>query len=134
MKSHSGLLDSIVCSTERLCEGALGFLGHRRMFRLLGLLYKSYHRLDYPMNQHLNHFVALCSTRDSAALGELALMISRCRTDQFSQLLLPAAVRLWSLLQSDMFRGGTLTSFKSPMNLCLLRVFSLCFSLFFAVL
>ena len=38
---------------------------------------------------------ALCNTRSSAALEELVLVISHCRTDQFSQSFLPAVGRLW---------------------------------------
>ena len=73
------------------------------------------------MNEYLNHFVAARIIRSSAALCELALVIPSCRTDHFSRLLLPAAGRLWSLLSSGMFSGGTLRSFKSDMNLCLVK-------------
>ena len=43
------------------------------------------------MNEYLNNFVAARNTRASAALGELALVIPRCRIDQFSRPFLPAA-------------------------------------------
>ena len=46
------------------------------------------------MNEYLNHSVAARNIRPSAALGELALMISLCRTDQFSSSFLLAAIRL----------------------------------------
>ena len=55
------------------------------------------HKVEDPMNEYLNHFVAPRNTRALAALGELVLVISRCRTDQFSQSFLPAAVRQWNL-------------------------------------
>ena len=48
-------------------------------------------------------------------------MIMRCRTDQFNRSFLPGAVRLWKLLPSGVFSGGTLNSFKIAMDLCLLR-------------
>ena len=35
------------------------------------------------MNEHLNHFVEARNTRASAALGVLALVIPRCRTNDF---------------------------------------------------
>ena len=73
------------------------------------------------MNEYLHHFVATRNIRALAALSELALMIPRCRTNQFSRLFLPAAVRLWNLLPSGDFNDGSLSSFKSTMNLCLLR-------------
>ena len=94
VESHLGLLDSIVCSAERWCEGELCNLAHRRKIGGLSLLYKIYHTVDHPMNGYLNHFVAARSTRASTALGELALVIPRCRTDQFSRSFVPAAARL----------------------------------------
>ena len=50
---------------------------------LVFALYKIYHRVDYLLHEYLNHFVAACNTRASAALCELALVIPRCRTYQF---------------------------------------------------
>ena len=50
------------------------------------------------MHEYLHHFVAACNTIAAAALGELALGISRCRTDQSSRSFLPAVVSLWNLL------------------------------------
>ena len=73
------------------------------------------------MQEYLHHFVVACNTRASAALGELASEIPRCRTDQFSWSFLPAAVRLWKLLPPGVLSGGTLSPFKSSINLCLLR-------------
>ena len=67
------------------------------------------------MNEYLNHFVC------EIALCELALVIQRCRTDQFSQSFLPAALHLWNLLPSGVYSGGTLSFFKSAMNMCLLN-------------
>ena len=72
--------------------------------------------------EYLHRFVATRNTRTSAALDELALMMPRCRADQFSRSFLPAAVRLLNLLPSGVFSGGTLSSFKRAMNLCLLTV------------
>ena len=43
VKSHLGLLDSIVHSAERLCEDELCCLGHKRKGSALCLLYKIYH-------------------------------------------------------------------------------------------
>ena len=69
----------------------------------------------------MNHVVAARNARASAALDELALVIPRCKTDEFSWAFLPAAFCLWTLLPSGVFSGDILTSFKSTMNLCLLR-------------
>ena len=71
----------------------------------------------HTMNEYLNQCLAAPNTRASAALGELALIIPRCGTDQFSPSFLPAAVRLWNLLSSGVINGGILNSFKSAMNL-----------------
>ena len=78
-----GLLDSIVCSGEKLCKGELYYLGHRRKVSALCLLYKMYHREDHSINEYLHHFVAARNTRVSVALGKSALVVLRCRTGQF---------------------------------------------------
>ena len=88
----------------------------------LCLFYEIYHRMDNLMDEYLNNFVAARNTRASAALGELTLVIPRYRTDQFSRSFLPVAESPWNLLPPGGFSGGTLSSFKSTMNLCLLRV------------
>ena len=46
-------------STERLCEGELYCLGHRRKVSSLCLLYKVYHRVDHPMKKYLKQFLQL---------------------------------------------------------------------------
>ena len=69
------------------------------------------------MDEYLNHFLAARNTRASVGLGELDLVNPRYRTDQVSRTFLSVAVRLWNLLSSDAFNGGTLRSFKSAMNL-----------------
>ena len=85
------------------------------------LLYEIYHRVDNSMNEYLKHLVAARNGRASATLGEFALVISSCRTDQFSWSFRSAAVRLWKLLPLGVFSGGPLSSFKSTVNLYLLR-------------
>ena len=120
-ESHLFLRDSIVHSAERLFERELCCLGHRRKVGFLGLLCKIYHSAAHSLHEYLHHFVATRNTTASAALCELALVISRCGFDRFSRAFLLAAVRLWSLLPSGVFSGDTLSSIKSAMNLCLLR-------------
>ena len=44
---HLSLLDSVVRSEERLCEGELCCLGHRMKVNTLFLLHKIYHRAYY---------------------------------------------------------------------------------------
>ena len=73
------------------------------------------------MHEYLNRHVAVHNNRASAALGELALVIPRCRTDEFSLTFLPANVHLWNLLPPVVFSCGTLSSFKSDMNFRLPR-------------
>ena len=89
------------------------------------------------MIQYLHPFLAARNTRASTPLGKVTLVIPHCRTDQFIWSFLPAAVRLWNLLPSGMLSGGTLSSFKSVMNLCLLSLHDFSLSVFqslFAVL
>ena len=85
---------SIVSSVEKSCEGERCCSGHRRKVSALCLLYKIYHRVHYPMNEYLTHFVAARNIRAPAALDELALVIPRCRSGKFSQSFLPAAFHL----------------------------------------
>ena len=96
-ESHLRLLDDIVCSAERLCEGELCCLGQRRKINALCLLYKIYRREDHLMTEYQKHLVAARNIRTSAALGELA------------------AVRLWNVLPPGGFTGGTL-GLKSAVN------------------
>ena len=102
---------------------------------LLCLLYEIYHRVDHHMHGYLNHFIAARITRALAALGDLALVNPRCRPNPFSRLFLPSAARLRNLLPSGEFSGGTLSSFKSAMNLCLRRAkLDFLFLLFYSLL
>ena len=82
-ESHLCLLNSIFRSAARSCEGELCSLPHKKV-SALWLLYEIYHRVDYPMNGYLNNFLAARNTRASAALGELSLVVQRCRTGQLS--------------------------------------------------
>ena len=50
-ESQLGLLDGIVRSADKLCEGELYCLGHRRKVSALRLLYKIYYRVDHSMNE-----------------------------------------------------------------------------------
>ena len=58
------------------------------------------------------------NTRVLTALCELTLVIPRCGTDQFSRSFLSVAERLSNFLPSNVWSGGTWSSFKSTMNLC----------------
>ena len=68
------------------------------------------------MNRSMDYFVAARNSSASGALGELALVIQRCRIDQFTRSFLPAAAYQLNLLPSGVFSGDTLSSFKSAMN------------------
>ena len=81
---------------------------HRKKVSVLCLFSKVYHRVDYPMNEHLNHLIAACNTRASVALGEGDLIFP-CRSFKFSRTFLPAAARLWNLLPSGVFSDDTLS-------------------------
>ena len=83
LRSLIWILDSVVRSSERLREGELVWLEHRRKVSAVCLLYKIYHRTDHPIHEYLHHCVAARNTQTSAALSLLALIIPRCRSDQF---------------------------------------------------
>ena len=101
-ESYLGLLDSVIRSTARLCEGERCCLGQKRKVGALCLLCKIYHRVNHPMNEYLHYFVAARNTRASAAQGEIALVGPRC---SIGQSFLSAAVRLWNLLPSRVISG-----------------------------
>ena len=81
-------------SAERLCEGELCCVGHRRKISLLCLFHEIYHRANHLTHEYLHHFVAARNTRASLAQGEIALMIPCRRTNQFSPSFLSVSVRL----------------------------------------
>ena len=66
-ESHVSLLNSVVDTAERLYEGELCCLGHRRKVSALCLLYKIYHRAVLPLNAYVHYFVTTHNTRASAA-------------------------------------------------------------------
>ena len=104
-----------------MCEGELCCLEHRRKVCALCLVCNMYHRVDHLLHEYLHYFVIALNARGSAALCELALVILRCRIGQFCWSFLPVAARMWNLLALDVFSGGTLSSFKSTVNLWLQR-------------
>ena len=114
-ESHLGLLDRVVCSAQKLCEGKLSCLERRTKVRALCVYSMRFmcllYEMDQPMNEYLHNLTVARNTRVSVDLGELPLVIPRCRINQFSRSFLPAAVRQWKLV----------SSFKSLTNLCLLR-------------
>ena len=59
-------------------------------------------------------FFVACNTIASTALGELALLIVRCRNDQLIRSFLPAVVHLRNILPSGVFCSGTLSSLRVP--------------------
>ena len=120
-ESYLNLLNSVVCSEERLYKGELLVWGTEGKLERFVCSIKFFHIVDRPINEYLHQFVASRNSRSSAALGKLHLVISHCRTDQFSRSFLPAAMPLLNLLPSGVFSGGSWSSFRSAMNLCLLR-------------
>ena len=92
--SFGCLLDSIVRSAERVCEGDLCCLGHRRRVSALCLLYKLYPRVDHTVTKYLKRFIASHNTRTLTTLGKMARVIPHCKTDQFSWSFLLAATHL----------------------------------------
>ena len=68
-----GVLESFGHSAERLCKDELCCLRQKRKVNAIFLLYKSYQRVNHPMNEYLNHFVVAHNTRASPALSDLAL-------------------------------------------------------------
>ena len=76
-----GLLDSVVRSAESLYEGELCCSDHRKKFNVTCWLCKIYYKANTPMHEYLNNFVAARDIRASVALGEIALLMLRCRTE-----------------------------------------------------
>ena len=76
--------------------------------------------MEHPINVYLNYLVTARTTKTSAALSVYIFVIPRCRLVNLVRHFC-AAVGVWNLLPSGVFSGGTLTCFKSAMNLCLLK-------------
>ena len=95
--------------------------GTQKKRQCLVFALKIHHEVNHLINEHLKHFVAARDTKTSVALGELTLVIPRCRTDYFCRSFLSAAAGQWNELPSGVFSGGYLSSFKSAVNSCLLR-------------
>ena len=74
-ESRLDFLDSIICSSKDCVIVSFFCIRHRRKTSTLCFLYKIYHRVDHPMNEYLDRFVATRNTRASTVLGELALVI-----------------------------------------------------------
>ena len=60
--SHLSLLDSVVHSAERLCEGELCCFGLRKKVRTLCLFCRIYHGADHFLHEYLHHFVGARNT------------------------------------------------------------------------
>ena len=117
----------------KMSESKLCCLEHRRKVNIWYWIYKIYHRADYPMHKSLHNFVAARNTKDSAALGELALVIQRRRTGIFSLSFLPAAVSLRNLLLPGVFGGCILNFFLGLLWTCAYGGLSLSFFFFISV-
>ena len=102
------LLDSVVQNAKRLCVGESCCLEHRR---------KPYSCSIRLITEQTTLCLSICIsllqlvTLELRLLCELALVIPRCNTDQFTRLFLPVAVRLWKFLLPGLLSGGTLNSF-----------------------
>ena len=138
-ESHLGLVNSIVCKAERLCE--LWCLALIRKDSALCLLYKIYHRVAHSMNGYVQQFVAAGYARASAAFGELALVISRCRADKFSRSFLRAAVvcgtycsRVWLVMAHWVLLKALWTCVYWGLSLNLLYLYFCVFLLFYSLL
>ena len=106
----------------RVCYASIALLfgAQKEGQYLVFLLYEIYHRVDIPINEYLNHFVAACNTRASIPLGGY-LWCSRASVTQFTRSFLPAVGSCRICCRRACLRMGTLISFKSTMNLRLLR-------------
>ena len=56
---HLSLLYNAGRSAERLCEGELCCVEHRRKVNALCLLYKIYHRADHPLHEYFIYIILL---------------------------------------------------------------------------
>ena len=59
VEPHLSLLDSVVHSMERLCEGELCCLGHKMKVSALCLPYEIYPRADHPLPEYLHVLLQL---------------------------------------------------------------------------
>ena len=120
-ESYLSLLGRVVYSVERICMGDF-FLFWAQKESLVPCVY-SMKFITKPTTLCMS----ICIVSLQLVILELQLFwvssLWRSRaakpTTSVGRSRFPADVHLWNLLQSDVFCGGTLSSFKSAMNLCL---------------
>ena len=119
---HLSLLDRTVRRAVSLSEGTVRCdLAHRRQVASLCMFFKIFHNGDHPVRSHYpSLFVPTRLTRRAAALHDFVLLAPRCKTVQYSRSFVPACVALWNGLDSSVFDGSNVSSFKSLVNQFLL--------------
>ena len=120
--THLALLDRLVQSVSALCPMLqLPCLSHRRKVAGVCVFYKICNNSGHFLHTMLPRpFTPARSTRATETLHEFAREIQRCRTSQFQRCFIPAMVKLWNGLPSEVFQSGTLEGFKRACNLALL--------------
>ena len=81
LQFHLNLVNSICSQADRLREGELCCLGHRKKVSAC-VSSKIYHRADNPWHEYLHNFVAARNTKASVAV--LVLVIPHCIREQLS--------------------------------------------------
>ena len=115
---HLALLDRVVNRCFRLMNDVVPCdLGNRRSIAGLCMLYKIHERIYHPLFACLPiPFRRERLTRRTEALHDRAFEPVRCRSNQYSRSFIPTFVERWNGLDSSVFAGVGMDSFKSSVN------------------
>ena len=122
---HLELLDRVVRKVSAFSGGVVCDLWHRRRVAALSVFFRIRGALGHPVGRLFpGLFVAGRPTRRTLAIHPHTLVVSRCRTSQYSRSFIPSCVSLWNALDTSDFTGVGLGAFKSSINRTLRLRFS----------
>ena len=118
--SHLRLLDRVLSSIKFILPNISVDLWHRRQISSLCLLHKIYYNDKHPLHSFLPDLAVFArNTRQAAAANSLTFSRARYRTSQFARSFVPATIRVWNGLPSDIVESSDLQTFKRGANLFL---------------
>ena len=124
-ESNLKLLDRAFNQIKFLLPNLEIKLRHRRMVGSLSYFFKIMSNVNHPLHHHLPApLQPTRATRHSVSLNDRSLSVNRCNTSQFSRCFIPASVRLWNTLPSEIVNSSNCETFKKRVNTFLLSQLS----------
>ena len=121
--SHLKLLDRNLNAIKILIPDIKVDLWHRRSVGSLCLLFKIFKNNRHPLHASLPEaYQPVRVTRYAVNANSLAFSPIRCRTVQYSRSFIPAAIKQWNELPSEIVESEELQEFKIGVNRFLLEL------------